>query len=79
MRVSIEFDDRKFRLSHTRKPAGRGSWAFSFSVGSEAAWFAPGSLSLTEAKILARVEARARCEKLHPRNPAPWVLVEILP
>lgn len=55
---SLEFTDAAFVRSHMAIPKGRGSWAFQESQGTrafdrelvgEVVW-APGSLTLTEAK-----------------------------
>ena len=59
---SVRFDDRPFRTSHMKAPTGRGSWAFAFEdMGTdEDPWFAPGGLTLGEAKKLAKAEALKR-------------------
>ena len=79
MRVFTHFDDMLYRRSHLRAPAGRGSWAFKFSLGSDAPWFAPGSVTLAEAKILARAEARARVAALRPNAKQFDMVVDVLP
>lgn len=72
--MTIEFDDSEYRFTHGKRPGGRGSWAFDFpravstnvrtGDGLETWWAkaADGSMSmtLTEAKKLARAEAQRR-------------------
>lgn len=60
-KMVIEFSTRPFVLSHGREPSrtARGGWAFEFEDSTDA-WFAPGCLSLAEAKKAARVEANRR-------------------
>jgi hypothetical protein len=59
--MKVEFSTRPFVLSHGREPSrtARGSWAFEFE-DSPAAWFAPGSLLIGEAKKAAKAEAVRR-------------------
>jgi hypothetical protein len=78
-RIFTHFDDRMYRLSHMRAPRGQGSWAFQFSVGGHDAKFAPGSLTLADAKKWARTEA-ARLVAIHHPNAKQFnVVVDILP
>lgn len=56
MTCKIEFRTTAFELSHGKKPAGRGSWAF-LVMGETV--FAPGSLKLAEAKKWMRDHCRS--------------------
>jgi hypothetical protein len=78
-RISLRFDSRQFLLSHMRQPSGRGSWAFGFSLGDRSPWFAPGSLTLTEAKAAARLEVERRVAVLNSASAAVFVVADILP
>ena len=59
--MKVEFTTRPFLLSHGREPSRTtmGSWAFEFEDRPEA-WFAPGCLTLGEAKKAAKAEAQRR-------------------
>lgn len=57
--MRIEFNTTQYEFSHGKQPRGRGSWAFEFEDSPDA-WFAPGSLTIGEAKKAARAEAVRR-------------------
>ena len=59
--MKVEFSTRPFLLSHGREPSRttKGSWAFEFEDSPEP-WFAPGCLTLGEAKKAALAEAQRR-------------------
>lgn len=54
MATRVEFSTRKFELSHMTKPRGRGSWAFELAERPDDIVWAPGSLTITEAKTWMR-------------------------
>ena len=62
--AQISIDTRAYELNHGAIPRGRGSWAFYFDEGNDApverAWFAPGSLTFSEAKRAAIAEGKRR-------------------
>ena len=57
--VRLDFDTSPYFRSHLREPRGRGSWAFGFTPNPpiEQVVFAPGSMTLSEAKAWMRQEA----------------------
>lgn len=57
--MKTEFDTGLYFFSHQKQPRGRGSWAFEFEDSREP-WFAPSSLTITEAKKAAVAEAKRR-------------------
>jgi hypothetical protein len=62
--MPMQFDTSAYVEAHGRSPRGRGSWAFFFDTDNNApieqAWFTPGCLTYSEAKKLARAEAKRR-------------------
>lgn len=60
--MTIYFNTRDYELSHGHSPRGRGAWAFFFdrSTQIEDVWFTPGSTTYSEAKKMAREEAKRR-------------------
>jgi hypothetical protein len=80
--MNIRFSPHPYVASHGRNPSGRGSWAFSLMRNPAnvltQVFFAPGGLTLTEAKTHARSWAAAEGERLG-MNPAGILLVFIQP
>lgn len=60
MSPTVRFSHSDYLSSHGRPPRGEGSWVFQFNRGGTEPWWAPGVLTLTEAKKLARAEAVRR-------------------
>lgn len=67
--MTVEFDDSEYRFTHGKRPGGRGSWAFEFQRAfgktEREVWWAKAadgtmSMTLTEAKKLARAEVAKR-------------------
>jgi hypothetical protein len=60
--MAIEVNTTEYQFSHGHTPRGRGSWAFCFTrnAADESIYWAPGSLTYTEALKLAKAEAKAR-------------------
>lgn len=63
--TKVAFSTSAYRREHDHEPRGKGSWAFFMGAEDGNAedpnlWWAPGSLTYTEAKKLATIEATNR-------------------
>lgn len=60
--MAIEIRTTEYQMSHGQNPRGRGAWAFYFDKknGPGCEWWAPGSMTYTEALKLAKAEAKQR-------------------
>ncbi len=57
--MAIEVSTQRFVRSHGQQPRGWGRWGF-FVDCSEEPWFVPHSVPYSEAKRLAKLEAKRR-------------------
>jgi hypothetical protein len=63
--MRVEFNTTEYQFSHGKQPRGRGSWAFFFGPPSDPenfnnVFWTPGNTTYSEAKRMAREEARQR-------------------
>lgn len=63
--MRVEFDTHAYSVAHGKAPKGRGGWAFGTRrnpdvTNTDQCWFAPGGLTLVEAKKWAKAEAARR-------------------